>query len=311
MTRPAVDRLFMRVIEADSIEDAEDALRELAALDDADPTAAAEHQPIGDLYSELAGELFEDEETDEAIRLQEIALMYPCTNRRREQGTLLGYRFVGYEDATALDDLKKSRSGGSSDASLLAGFAEQVEVVELNMALRLHDEALEIAKAANPADEDLVRGVEIGRALARADAGFPPDESDLAAEEQLSEFDREARLADARDARQLFVPRDQLDAARDLWPDELDFADADAYYATLERRWQERPGEAGKVKPYPIDVALFAEAGVDAPPRLLDDLPDDLVLQIEASGAGPVTWEPGRNDPCWCGSGTKYKRCCG
>lgn len=22
-------------------------------------------------------------------------------------------------------------------------------------------------------------------------------------------------------------------------------------------------------------------------------------------------WPPGRNDPCWCGSGTKYKRCCG
>jgi len=22
-------------------------------------------------------------------------------------------------------------------------------------------------------------------------------------------------------------------------------------------------------------------------------------------------WPPGRNDPCWCGSGTKYKKCCG
>jgi len=24
-----------------------------------------------------------------------------------------------------------------------------------------------------------------------------------------------------------------------------------------------------------------------------------------------VPWPPGRNDPCWCGSGSKYKRCCG
>jgi hypothetical protein len=24
-----------------------------------------------------------------------------------------------------------------------------------------------------------------------------------------------------------------------------------------------------------------------------------------------VPWPPGRNDPCWCGSGEKYKRCCG
>lgn len=24
-----------------------------------------------------------------------------------------------------------------------------------------------------------------------------------------------------------------------------------------------------------------------------------------------VTWPPGRNEPCWCGSGRKYKKCCG
>jgi hypothetical protein len=24
-----------------------------------------------------------------------------------------------------------------------------------------------------------------------------------------------------------------------------------------------------------------------------------------------VAWPPGRNDPCWCGSGKKYKKCCG
>lgn len=23
-----------------------------------------------------------------------------------------------------------------------------------------------------------------------------------------------------------------------------------------------------------------------------------------------IPWPPGRNDPCWCGSGQKYKRCC-
>jgi tetratricopeptide (TPR) repeat protein len=24
-----------------------------------------------------------------------------------------------------------------------------------------------------------------------------------------------------------------------------------------------------------------------------------------------ITWPPGRNEPCWCGSGRKYKKCCG
>jgi uncharacterized protein YecA (UPF0149 family) len=23
-----------------------------------------------------------------------------------------------------------------------------------------------------------------------------------------------------------------------------------------------------------------------------------------------IPWPPGRNDPCWCGSGRKYMRCC-
>ena len=26
---------------------------------------------------------------------------------------------------------------------------------------------------------------------------------------------------------------------------------------------------------------------------------------------GAIDWPPGRNDPCWCGSGEKYKNCCG
>jgi len=24
-----------------------------------------------------------------------------------------------------------------------------------------------------------------------------------------------------------------------------------------------------------------------------------------------IAWPPGRNDPCWCGSRRKYKKCCG
>jgi uncharacterized protein YecA (UPF0149 family) len=23
-----------------------------------------------------------------------------------------------------------------------------------------------------------------------------------------------------------------------------------------------------------------------------------------------IAWPPGRNQPCWCGSGRKYKKCC-
>lgn len=311
MPRPDVERLLLRVMEAETLPDAELALRELAALSAADESVAADHPPLGDLYSQLAHEAFnEHEDAQEAVRLQSIALEHPCTSRRAEQGTLLGFRFVGLEDTTALEDLKTSRSGGRSDASLLSGFATQAELVELAMALRLHDEALDIAKAARPLDYDLLRDVRIGRALARADAELPPDEDDAAAEEHLDAIDREAALLDAREARQLFIPRDQLDAARAAWPDLLELSDPDGYYASLERRWGDRTAETGFAQPYPVDVELFVGAG-ERPTRLLDDLPAELVLTIEAAGTGPIEWPPGRNDECWCGSGRKYKRCCG
>ena len=45
--------------------------------------------------------------------------------------------------------------------------------------------------------------------------------------------------------------------------------------------------------------------------------PDSAEVRAEyaahlAAGADPdvVSWPPGRNQPCWCGSGLKYKKCC-
>jgi len=36
------------------------------------------------------------------------------------------------------------------------------------------------------------------------------------------------------------------------------------------------------------------------------------VLAAEMHAAGDtIPWPPGRNQPCWCGSGRKYKHCCG
>jgi uncharacterized protein YecA (UPF0149 family) len=38
----------------------------------------------------------------------------------------------------------------------------------------------------------------------------------------------------------------------------------------------------------------------------------DLAGSDLVAGADPdvVSWPPGRNQPCWCGSGYKYKKCC-
>ena len=44
-----------------------------------------------------------------------------------------------------------------------------------------------------------------------------------------------------------------------------------------------------------------------------DDDDDDEYLYYEDKRLEPIRTEPkvGRNDPCTCGSGKKYKKCCG
>ena len=48
-------------------------------------------------------------------------------------------------------------------------------------------------------------------------------------------------------------------------------------------------------------VAVAAATGRPADARALHD---------EYVGVDDLPWPPGRNDPCWCGSGGKYKKCC-
>jgi uncharacterized protein YecA (UPF0149 family) len=58
-----------------------------------------------------------------------------------------------------------------------------------------------------------------------------------------------------------------------------------------------------------VDVPDSAVAGFDA---MLDAL-SDRAPSPQASGPQPVQSRAsvGRNDPCPCGSGKKYKKCCG
>ncbi|NTU81333.1 MAG: hypothetical protein HGA45_18475 [Chloroflexales bacterium] len=54
-----------------------------------------------------------------------------------------------------------------------------------------------------------------------------------------------------------------------------------------------------------LGAQIFAE------PHLWDDLiPPNPPASVAPQGAPPPAHaRPGRNDPCWCGSGRKYKQC--
>ena len=130
---------------------------------------------------------------------------------------------------------------------------------------------------------------------------------------QFSSGVRPEREEVAKTAVAWFPPGEYDEAVR-RWPDVAEPAGAEDYrgYADdLQRRLVElqRDG-AAKLSLAP----LFLEAYVTwTEARGLD--PDDPASRetyaAEVARLGnEVPWPPGRNDPCWCGSGEKYKKCC-
>ncbi|MDF2978705.1 MAG: hypothetical protein K0S40_3433 [Actinomycetospora sp.] len=89
----------------------------------------------------------------------------------------------------------------------------------------------------------------------------------------------------------------RLLAAQPTLADELG-RDWDAHRAMVEGELQAADAEGEvlevEVATPALLAAMLADDGSDADPD-----------------PGPrLAWPPGRNDPCWCGSGVKYKKCC-
>jgi tetratricopeptide (TPR) repeat protein len=165
------------------------------------------------------------------------------------------------------------------------------------------------------------------RAL-RKEAGLPPDDTDqlLPDDKEIREQFRppfpsaeeavdavRARRGLPTEVRMLFWPRSEFGVARERWPDQLgqDVSEAQ-YYSDLEAKLDALASEgASRVSAVPYSVESFAVA-VDA---LGDRRADPTAAKREYLDARYtegyyVQWPPPRNQPCWCGSGTKYKKCC-
>lgn len=150
--------------------------------------------------------------------------------------------------------------------------------------------AIDIAERSDPDSEEgddaweVVDSLAARRARVRRDLRLPPDEAD----------DRAAELLDARAAEPDMV----------FWPE--------AAFATLvekapdlvEMTWDEH--RAAIEKEFQQDDQLLVE--VATPELLAATLEGD---ETVAGEPGPtLEWPPGRNEPCWCGSRVKYKKCC-
>lgn len=158
-----------------------------------------------------------------------------------------------------------------------------------------------------------------GRRGVREELGLPPDATDeivpmVPPDRTTSLEDLDADLASGREAPRglrilTFQRADRAEITR-RWPGELDESDEE-YYPAAERRWRQL-ADAGVptirlVAPTVAELEAFAaEIGgsltdAEIRSRYADIAPDEKTM----------AWPPSRNAPCWCGSGGKYKKCCG
>lgn len=90
--------------------------------------------------------------------------------------------------------------------------------------------------------------------------------------------------------------RGEFDAAVP-WRNHFIGTDPDAYCRAAER--------ALRVEDRPAMIATWTYAG------FLDCLEDDDLQYQSVPDGRRISWPPSRNERCWCGSGAKYKKCCG
>ncbi|MBG0563013.1 SEC-C metal-binding domain-containing protein [Actinoplanes aureus] len=111
----------------------------------------------------------------------------------------------------------------------------------------------------------------------------------------------------------LFWPKAEFDRVLLRWP-----ALADAYGRTWdEHRARLEKELAGRGASGETGLVLFAGLadGLAAFATRMGGDPAEAAIQLgyedqQLSGSAWAAWPPGRNGPCWCGSGGKYKKCC-
>ena len=199
---------------------------------------------------------------------------------------------------------------GDPTVPFLAGSAH-AEAEEPEVAAELFGKALRHALTGG-ADGETLRQIVGERTQALADAGLPAEAVDEAARLALARA--AAQGADTPVATPYF-PAAEFALALEAWPSfAQDWREDghEAYALELDRRMRAiAPGAPRHPVVAPLTVARVEELATT------NEL-DSSAAEVRARAAydvaqegGALTWPPGRNEPCWCGSGKKYKKCCG
>jgi hypothetical protein len=160
-----------------------------------------------------------------------------------------------------------------------------------------------------------------GRQRVRRRLGLPADEwnrvADVAEQNRLNFVRLLEQAAQARtrpapaSATMLVWQREEQQRAAARWPSVF-VPDIMEHHPQVEQRLRDMCREQGLTR-----VTLIL-GSVDGFAAYLDEVGGDpseekarLAYADQAHAQGRhLSWPPGRNEPCWCGSGRKYKKCC-
>lgn len=214
------------------------------------------------------------------------------------------YLFEAGRESEARDELDVVMTNGRIYNLAWCSAAEILERRgELDQALLWYEIAAHNMTAEDVTNTYRVRDLVTGRRRVKWRLGLPLDGIDLLGEPgEDEELDREADLHDL-----LRLPK--VRAGRiEVW-DRSEFDDsvpwrryfiggsANRYCHTVERELRAHGAKA--------TISTWTYSG------LLDCLRDVRIQHDDLPDGRRVPWPPSRNQPCWCGSGVKYKRCCG
>ncbi|MEQ4304051.1 SEC-C metal-binding domain-containing protein [Plantactinospora sp. B6F1] len=148
----------------------------------------------------------------------------------------------------------------------------------------------------------------------RRELDLPHDQNDNLADRLENELFREATTAaESGPEARLFLPEGEFDLLRSRWPELAERLGQDwAGHRARVQRELVRLTESGRIGLGPLrgsteGLAGYAErTGADPTSE-----PARAGYAAELAGRGDeLPWPPERNEACWCGSGSKYKKCC-
>lgn len=295
-----VDEILRPFVEAADITEA------AAVLDDLAPSDDLPAGILGDCYDELAADAAEDDDYALAVRLQRRAVELGCREPTIAREMLGWYLLKAGSIEAGEAQFAALRAERPDDAEILIMLGNaRADAGLQDAALTAFDDAVEVAKRhGNPGDLDYAR---IERRGAREEAGLLLDDED-----RLARAPRPLLAEPIVWTLAWFAP-DQRAAALARWPGLADdFADPAAYNARIEdhlRLLQREIRRAPSVAPLDVEELAdwAAKAGHDPDSG---EARSQFAAELARTGRA-IDWPPGRNDPCWCRSGRKYKRCCG